>query len=78
MSVGIFLKRSSGFCELRPMTRWVAVSFSLPRTIRSSRIARKVIDLGARKWHVVNVRSAAEVDDELLGWLAEAYEASPE
>ena len=31
VSVGIFLKRSSGFSELRPMTKWVAVSFSLAR-----------------------------------------------
>ena len=78
VSVGIFLKRSSGFSELRPMTKWVAISFSLERTLRSSRIARKVIDSGARRYHVVNVRSADEVDDELLGWLAESYTLSPE
>jgi hypothetical protein len=78
VSVGIFLKRAAGFCELRPMTRWVAVSFSLPRTVTSPRIARKVYDAGARKFHVVNVRSAEEVDDELLDWLREAYLASPE
>ena len=78
VSVGIFLKRSRSFAELRPMTRWVAVSFSLPRTITSARIARKVYDAGRSKYHVVNVRDAAEVDDELLGWLTEAYLSSPE
>jgi Domain of unknown function (DUF5655) len=78
VSVGIFLKRSRGFSELRPMTKWVAVSFALPRTISSARISRKVIDTGATKYHVVNVRSAHEVDDQLLDWLAEAYDASPE
>jgi hypothetical protein len=31
VSVGIFLKRARTFAELRPMTRWVALSFSLPR-----------------------------------------------
>jgi hypothetical protein len=78
VSVGIFLKRSRTFAELRPMTKWVAVSFSLPRTLTSGRISRKVYDAGATKYHVVNVRTADEVDDELLDWLAEAYDASPE
>ena len=73
VQVGIFLKNPRKFAELRPMTKWVAVSFSLDRTVRSSRIARKVIDTGTRRHHVVNVRSADEVDDELLGWLAESY-----
>jgi hypothetical protein len=78
VSVGIFLKRARSFCELRPMTRWVAACFGMPRTLRSSRISRKVIDAGRLKWHYVNVKSADEVDDELIGWLAEAYDASPE
>jgi hypothetical protein len=78
VSVGIFLKRSRGFAELRPMTKWMAVSFSLVRPLRSGRISRKVLPHGRRYHHVVNVRGPDEVDDELLGWLVEAYEASPE
>ena len=78
VSVGIFLKRSRTFAELRPMTRWVAVSFALERTVTSSRIARKVIDTGRTKYHVVNVRSADEVDDQLIEWLTEAYAISPD
>lgn len=78
VSVGIFLKRSQTFAELRPKLRWVAVSFSLPRTVTSARISRKVIDAGRRKYHVVNVREPSEVDDELVGWLTEAYLSSPD
>ena len=78
VSVGIFLKRSRTFAELRPMTRWVAVSFMLERTVTSARIARKVIDTGRTKYHVVKVRTPDEVDDELLAWLMEAYRTSPE
>lgn len=78
VSVGVFLKRSRMFAELRPMTRWEAVTFLHPRTLRSNRIARKVVEAGALRYHVVNVRTADEVDDELLGWLADAYVASPE
>ena len=78
VSVGIFLKRSRMFAELRPMTKWVAVTFMLPRTVASARIARKVIDSGRSKCHVVNVREPDEVDDDLGEWLIEAYWASPE
>ena len=74
VSVGIFLKRARGFCELRPMTKWVAVGFGMPRTLQSPRLARKVVD----SWHCVNVRAPEEVDEELLEWLTEAYFASPE
>jgi Domain of unknown function (DUF5655) len=78
VSVGIFLKRGRTFAELRPMTKWVAVSFTLNRTISSSRLARKVIDGGRSRYHVVNVREPAEVDEQLCEWLTEAYLASPE
>ena len=43
VSVGIFLKRSRTFAELRPMQQWVALSFSLPRRERHPRITRKVV-----------------------------------
>ncbi len=78
VSVGIFLKRSRTFAELRPMTRWVAASFSLERTLPSPRIARKVLESGRRRYHVVNVRDPEDVDDELIEWLTEAYLACPE
>ena len=78
VSVGIFLKRSRTFAQLRPMTQWVAVSFTLTRTIQSARIARKVIDAGRSRYHVVNVREPDEVDEQLCEWLTEAYFASPE
>jgi hypothetical protein len=78
VSVGIFLKRSRTFAELRPMTKWVTVSFTLHRTLSSGRLARKVIDGGRSRYHVVNVREPGEVDEQLCEWLTEAYVASPE
>jgi hypothetical protein len=74
VSVGVFLKRPRKFAELRTMARWEAVSFTLGRTLRSPRISRKVYDTGRGYWHVVNVHRPAEVDDELLAWLEEAYD----
>ena len=78
VSVGIFLKRSRSFAQLRPMVRWVALSFALPRRLTSARIARRPESGGSRTWHVVNLRTADEVDDEVRDWLTEAFLASPE
>jgi hypothetical protein len=77
VSVGIFVKKDGSFLELRPMQRWVALSFSLPRVVHSPKITRKVMNWGGRYYHYVNLRSADDVDDEVAGWLAEAYLSSP-
>ena len=75
VSVGIFFKRRTTFLQLRTMTKWVAVCFNLERKLTHERLARKVVEHSGRHYHVVNVGSAAEVDAELLSWLAEAWEA---
>lgn len=77
VSVGIFVKKTGSFLELRPMSRWVALSFMLPRTVRHVRIARKPIRVGARTYHVVNLRGPEDVDDEVRAWLTESYQAVP-
>jgi hypothetical protein len=78
VSIGIFFKRRRTVVQLRPMTKWVAVGFVLSRRLESARLARKVDGAGTRWWHVVNVREPEEVDDELRGWLTEAYLADGE
>ena len=75
VSVGIFIKASGSFVELRPMTKWVALSFPFPRVIRDERIARKPVAHGGRHVHVVNLREADDVDDQVRAWLTEAYDA---
>ena len=78
VSVGVFFKRRRNFCELRPMTKWVALSFVLPRQLDSARIARKARTgkTSSTTYHVVNVRSPDEIDGEVRGWLVEAYLAA--
>ena len=78
VSVGIFLKRARSFAELRPMRQWVALSFSLPYRAQHPRITRKVQLYGRRYFHVVNLRSADDLDAQILQWLTEAYLQSPE
>jgi hypothetical protein len=46
----------------------------MPRPLDSARIARRPYG----PWHVVNLRTGAEVDDEIRGWLTEAYLAAPD
>ena len=77
VSVGIFLKNPRKFAELRPRDRWVAISFSLRRRAQHPTITRKVVEYGARFWHVANVREPGEIDAALLDLLAEAYHDEP-
>ena len=73
VSVGIFFKRARVFVRLRPMQKWLALGFVLPRKLDDTRLARKVLGEGSRFYHVVNLRSPDELDDTVRGWLAEAY-----
>jgi hypothetical protein len=65
VSVGIFLKNPSKFAELRPMQRWVAVSFALGRPARHRTITRKVTEYHGRFWHVANLAGPQDVDEAL-------------
>lgn len=77
VSVGIFLKRSRTFAELRPKRDWVALSFLLSRVVHHPRMARKVIGSDRRKYHVVNLRGPEDLDDAIRDWLTESYLDSP-
>jgi hypothetical protein len=59
--------------ELRPMARWVAMSFPLPRRVHHRLITRKPYDAGHRIYNVVNLWAPDDLDDEIRGWLAESY-----
>jgi hypothetical protein len=74
VSVGIFFKSNGTLVELRPKTKWVAMSFPLSRRLSHTRIARKPIASGRKIFHFVNLTSAADIDDELRGWLTESFQ----
>ena len=78
VSVGIFLKKPATVAQLRPATRWVDLSFSLRRQLRDRRIVRKPYAHGdGRWWHSARLVGPEDVDDEVRGWLTEAYEQAP-
>lgn len=76
VSVGVLLKRDVTFAELRPMVRWIALWFALPRVVDHPRIARRVGASASRTFHVVNLREPADLDETVRGWLAESYHAA--
>ena len=76
VSVGIFLKSPRKFAELRPMQRWVALSFSLPRQAAHRTIVRKVIPYGGRYFHIANLAEPRDFDEDVQALLTEAYEDS--
>ena len=73
VSVGIFLKNPRKFAELRPMQRWVAVSFSLSRRAAHRTIVRKVMPYAGKYFHVANVASPVDIDSGIGELLVEAY-----
>jgi len=73
VSVGVFLKKRGSFVELRPKTKWVAMSFPLQRTVTHPLIARRPIQAGQRIHHVVNLRDPGDLTEDVKSWLAESY-----
>ena len=78
VSVGIFLKKAQTFAQLRPMQKWVALSFGLPRRVDHATMTRKVMLYGGSYHHVFNLRTPQDFDNEIKGWLTEAYIHSPD
>jgi hypothetical protein len=73
VSVGIFLKKTGRFVELRPMTKWVALSFRLRRRLVHPQISRKPIEYGPWTYHVVNMTGPDDLTPDVKAWLAESY-----
>jgi hypothetical protein len=73
VSVGIFFKQPRKFAQLRPMQKWVALSFSLPRPVDHRLMTRKPIAHGGRYYCVINLRRPDDLDNEIRSWLTEAY-----
>lgn len=73
VQVGVFFKRGRTFAELRPKTKWVTLSFTLPTTVTDARISRRVSASANRTYHETKLRVPSDVDDAVRAWLTEAY-----
>lgn len=74
VSVGVFLKTDRKLAEIRPMARALSVNLALPRRLDTPRVARVYRSAGEKTWNDLRLRTIEDVDDELLGWLTEAYD----
>lgn len=77
VEVGILIKRSRTFAELRPRRDRLVLSILLSRRLDHPRVARRVRASGTRVAHFIDLYSEEDVDDEVLEWLTESYFDSP-
>jgi hypothetical protein len=73
VSVGIFLKRSRMFAELRPKQRWVALSLRLYHPVHDPRVSSRTAVGAGVTWCSIRLAGPDDVDDAVRGWLTEAY-----
>jgi hypothetical protein len=76
VGVGVLIKHGRTIVEMRPMQRWLALSFILPRTIKHPRITRTMPVSNGAAAHVVRIYSVADIDDQVREWLSESVAAS--
>lgn len=76
VAVGVFLERQRTLAQARPMARALSLELVLPRPVTDDRVLRRVPVAADRVVHVVRVGDPAEVDDQLRGWLTEAFLAA--
>jgi hypothetical protein len=73
VSVGVFLKCDRKLAEVRPRSRDVWLGLYLPRPVHDPRIVKIFAPAGPRVVHVILLRDAADVDDQVRAWLTEAF-----
>ena len=76
VAIGVFLKHDRKLAEVRPKARCLSLELVLPRTVQDPRIARTLRIAGDRAVHILKLTSVDDVDDQLLDWLTEAYDAA--
>lgn len=76
VSVGVFLKSDRKFAEVRPKSRWLSLELVLPRPLADARVSRTLRASAGRTIHVIRLTAVADIDDQLRGWLTEAYDAA--
>jgi Domain of unknown function (DUF5655) len=69
----IHLVRSSGFAGVHPRKGYLYLNLRLDRALSGPRIA-KTEQVSKNRWHnEIRLDSPEQVDEELRGWLREAY-----
>ncbi|MFI6599611.1 DUF5655 domain-containing protein [Nonomuraea sp. NPDC050536] len=75
VGVGVFLKSARKFAEVRPKARSLSLMLVLPRSIAHPLLARSLPGGGGQAYHFFKLTRPEDVDEQILDWLAEAYDA---
>jgi hypothetical protein len=77
VTVGIMIKRTRTFAELRRRRDHMELGLLLSRKVEHAKI-KKHIPLSARRCaHMIAIAKVADIDRDVRAWLAEAYLDSP-
>lgn len=69
----VLFKNGPTFCVLDSMKKWVALGFTIYRRLPPDRFSRKIAEYQGRFHHVMNLTDVEQIDDDVLGWLAESF-----
>jgi hypothetical protein len=78
VKVGVFLLSDRKLAEVRPMARALSVLLILPYEVAGPRVRRNYRLAEGRTMYDIRLTQLSDVDDELLGWLTDAYELATE
>jgi predicted transport protein len=73
----VMIKRARTFAEVKPRRDRTELALIVSRRIDDPRIARTLDLTRTRIVHVVEMAGEDDVDDQVRGWLREAYQQSP-
>jgi hypothetical protein len=76
VKVGVFLKHVDKFAEVRPAARSLTMWLVLPHDVDDPRLRRRERIATGRFAYFLRLASMSDVDDQLLDWLGEAYDAA--
>ena len=69
----IHLVNTSGFAGIHPRRSFLYLNLRMDRPLESKRIAKSEQVSKNRYYNEIKIIAPDEVDDELIGWLKEAY-----